>query len=88
MVCDRGRLTGVVTAGDLTRMANRAADFLARPAAEAMTGTPRTTTPDALAAAVTGEMERVGIMAMPVLDGEYAPVGVVHLHDLMRAGAV
>jgi arabinose-5-phosphate isomerase len=53
-----------------------------------MTRDPRTTAPDVLAAAATGQMERAGIMALPVLrpDGEVA--GVVHLHDLMRAGAV
>jgi arabinose-5-phosphate isomerase len=32
-------------------------------------------------------MEKHGIMAMPVVDGSGAVVGVVHLHDLMRAGA-
>ena len=38
-------------------------------------------------AAALGFMERKGIMALPVLD-EDVIVGVVHLHDLMRAGAV
>jgi arabinose-5-phosphate isomerase len=33
-------------------------------------------------------MERRGIMAMPVVDADGAVVGSVHLHDLMRAGAV
>jgi CBS domain-containing protein len=33
-------------------------------------------------------MEQHGIMAMPVVDGERIVVGVVHLHDLMRAGVV
>ncbi|MGH6691473.1 MAG: CBS domain-containing protein [Gammaproteobacteria bacterium] len=33
-------------------------------------------------------MERRGIMAMPVIDGGRQVVGVVHLHDLMRAGVV
>lgn len=88
MVVEEGRLCGVITTGDLTRLAERTADFLARPAGEAMTVTPRTTTADSLAAAVTGEMERIGIMVMPVLDAGGRPVGVVHLHDLMRAGAV
>jgi arabinose-5-phosphate isomerase len=32
-------------------------------------------------------MEQRGIIAMPVLDGDGKLVGVVHLHDLMRAGA-
>jgi arabinose-5-phosphate isomerase len=33
-------------------------------------------------------MERHGIMALPVLDGGKKVVGIVHLHDLMKAGAV
>jgi arabinose-5-phosphate isomerase len=33
-------------------------------------------------------MERAGIMALPVIDEERHVVGIVHLHDLMRAGAV
>jgi arabinose-5-phosphate isomerase len=33
-------------------------------------------------------MERAGIMALPALDAADRVVGVVHLHDLMRAGAV
>jgi arabinose-5-phosphate isomerase len=33
-------------------------------------------------------MERHGIMAMPVVDGEERMIGMVHLHDLMRAGVV
>jgi arabinose-5-phosphate isomerase len=33
-------------------------------------------------------MERAGIMAMSVLEGDGRLAGVVHLHDLLRAGAV
>jgi arabinose-5-phosphate isomerase len=33
-------------------------------------------------------MEQFGIISMPVLDDDRRVVGVVHLHDLMRAGAV
>jgi arabinose-5-phosphate isomerase len=55
---------------------------------EVMTTTPRTTEPDQLAAAAVGVMERHGVMALPVVDGDGRLVGMVHLHDLMRAGAV
>lgn len=88
MVVEAGRLQGVITAGDLTRFAQGHADFMRLPASQAMTASPRTTTADTLAAEVTGQMERIGIMAMPVLGPDDAPVGVIHLHDLMRAGAV
>lgn len=88
MIGDGRRLAGVITAGDLTRLAERAADFLDRPADTVMTRSPKTTTPDQLAAAATGQMERAGIMALPVVGADGLVAGVVHLHDLMRAGAV
>lgn len=88
MVAVEGRLTGVLTTGDLTRLAERDPGFLQRPVAEVMTRTPKTTAPDDLAAAAVGLMERHGVIVLPVVDGEGTVVGVVHLHDLMRAGAV
>jgi arabinose-5-phosphate isomerase len=42
---------------------------------------------DDLAAAALGRLERRGIIAAPVLDGTGAVVGILHLHDLLRAGA-
>ena len=55
--------------------------------ADAMTERPHSCGPDDFAAAAVGLMERHGIMALPVLDQDGTIVGVVHLHDLMRAGA-
>jgi arabinose-5-phosphate isomerase len=81
-------LLGVVTAGDLTRLMEREENFLSVPASTIMTRTPRTAQPDQLAARAVGVMERHGVMALPVLDEERRVVGIVHLHDLMRAGAV
>lgn len=88
-VVDAGeRLLGVVTSGDLTRLMEREERFLDLPVSQAMTTGPRTAEPDQLAAAAVGMMERHGIMALPVLDEERRVVGMAHLHDLMRAGAV
>ena len=88
MVGQGGRLRGVVTAGDLSRLAEAHPDFLALPVEGVMTTSPKTCGADDLAAAVVGLMERHGIMAMPVVENGGGVVGVVHLHDLMRAGAV
>ena len=81
------RVIGVVTAGDLTRLMERRDDFLAVPVREIMTRTPKLTRPDELAGAAVYRMEQHGIMALPVVDAAGALVGIVHLHDLMRAGA-
>lgn len=82
-----GGLVGVVTAGDLTRLMERTDQFLDMPVGDVMTRTPKSTTPVELAGAAVQLMERYGIMALPVLDGGRKVVGMVHLHDLMKAGA-
>lgn len=82
---DRRVLHGVLTAGDLTRLMEREADVLAEPVERIMTRTPRVAHSGELASAVAFRMETHGVMAMPVLDGDDCLVGVVHLHDLLRA---
>jgi arabinose-5-phosphate isomerase len=88
MIVEGGCLRGVLTPGDLTRLAERDADFLGRPVTDVMTRTPRTAAPDDLAASAAGTMERFGVIVLPVVENGSTVVGVVHLHDLMRAGAV
>ena len=87
-VADRnGSLLGVVTAGDLTRLMEKTDRFLDIPVGEVMTRTPKTTSPGEIAGAAVRLMEQHGIMALPVLDRGRKLVGMVHLHDLMKAGA-
>lgn len=85
---DRPILAGVVTAGDLTRLMERTDTFLDVPVGDVMTTTPKSTTAEELASSAVSLMERHGVMALPVLDAENTVVGIVHLHDLMKAGAV
>ena len=81
------RVLGVVTAGDLTRLMERSENFLDVSVSDVMNRKAKTIQPDELAAAAVFAMEKFGIMALPVVaDGKL--VGIVHLHDLMRAGAV
>lgn len=90
VVVEQERVCGVVTAGDLTRLLERQepqADVLALPVTSVMTTTPRLAMDHELGSAVVHRMETYGIMAMPVIDADERLVGVVHLHDLMRAGA-
>ena len=82
---DVGALHGVLTAGDLTRLMEREVDVLAEPVERIMTRAPRTAHSGELASAVAFRLETHGIMAMPVLDASDRLVGVVHLHDLLRA---
>lgn len=82
------RLLGVVTAGDLTRLMERDPDFLTRRVADVMTRDPKTARTEELGSAAVRRMEAHGIMALPVIGDDARLVGVVHLHDLMRSGAV
>jgi len=86
VVNDAGQVLGVMTAGDLTRSMEREADVFAVPVERVMNRHPKTARADELGSAVVFRMETFGIMAMPVLDGDDRMVGMVHLHDLMRAG--
>ena len=87
IVVEQERVAGVVTAGDLTRLLERVADVLSVPVADVMTTSPRLAHEHELGSAVVHRMEKHGIMAMPVVDEHDRLVGVIHLHDLMRAGA-
>lgn len=87
IVVEQERVAGVVTAGDLTRLLDRVADVLSVPVADVMTMSPRLALEHELGSAVVHRMEKHGLMAMPVIDDSDRLVGVIHLHDLMRAGA-
>jgi arabinose-5-phosphate isomerase len=80
------RLAGVLTAGDLTRLMERADDVLRVPVHDVMTTSAKVATLGELGSAAVYRMQRHGIMAMPVVDQNRHVHGVIHLHDLMRAG--
>jgi arabinose-5-phosphate isomerase len=82
-----GPLEGLITTGDLTRLMERDEQFLSVTIGSIMTKQPKTATADELGSAVVHRMEQHGKIAMPVLDDGRRIIGVVHLHDLMRAGA-
>ena len=80
------RVAGVFTAGDLTRILEKTNDIFGITLESVMTRSPKLADAEELASAAVYRMEQVGIMAMPVVDDAQHIVGVVHLHDLMRAG--
>ncbi len=85
---DERHLHGVITTGDLTRLMEQETDVFSVPVSRVMTATPKSARADDLAGAAVHLMELHGIIALPVLDSHEQVIGVVHLHDLMRAGAV
>jgi len=85
---DNGKVAGVVTSGDLTRLMEREENVMPVPVRTVMTTAPRIARDDELGSAVVYRMEQHGIISMPVVDENDKLVGVIHLHDLMRAGVV
>ena len=83
-----GKVAGVVTSGDLTRLMEREDNVMPIPVRTVMTTNPRIARDDELGSAVVYRMEQHGIISMPVVDESDKLVGVIHLHDLMRAGVV
>jgi arabinose-5-phosphate isomerase len=78
-----GRLSGIITDGDLRR--HMGPELLETPAAAVMTPGPKTVAARSLAAEALGLMKAHRITALFVLD-DGRPVGLVHIHDLLRAG--
>ena len=78
-----GKLIGIVTDGDLRR--HMGADIVRAHTADIMTRRPKTATPRMLASAALEMMNAARITALFVVD-KGKPVGVVQVHDLLRAG--
>jgi arabinose-5-phosphate isomerase len=79
-----GDLIGIITDGDLRR--HLTGDIFARRVEEVMTHDPKTIAPDALAASALEILNSAAIMALMVVE-KRKPVGIVHLHDLLKIGA-
>jgi arabinose-5-phosphate isomerase len=78
-----GKLAGVVTDGDLRR--HMRADLLQTPVDKVMTAAPKTVRPDQLASEALQVINASKITALIVVESG-RPVGIVHFHDLLRAG--
>jgi arabinose-5-phosphate isomerase len=83
IVDGKGKLIGMVTDGDLRR--HMGEDLLRARAADIMTRRPKTATPRMLASAALEMINASRITALFVVE-KGKPVGIVHVHDLLRAG--
>jgi arabinose-5-phosphate isomerase len=85
MLDGQGKVIGILTAGDLSRLLEHSDNVFSIDLMTVLTKGPKVAKAGELANAVVYRMEQHGIMVMPVVDERDAMVGVVHLHDLMRA---
>ena len=79
-----GRLRGIVTDGDLRR--HMGPELVSARAVDVMTPDPKTIRPGALASEALGVMNARAITNLFVVDDDHVPVGIVHIHDCLRAG--
>ncbi len=87
MVVDSDRkLSGVLTDGDIRRTVIKYHDISKLRIKDVMTSNPKRITSDAYAASALNLMEKFSITALAVVDENNVPVGVIHVHDLLRAG--
>jgi len=86
VVNEAGRLIGVITDGDVRRGVLDVADFIDQTAGRTMTAAPKTVSPKAFAAQALATMEEFSITSLFIADPDDGrPLGVVHLHDLLKA---
>ena len=84
IVDGRGALVGIITDGDLRR--NMRADLLELSVETVMTRAPKTLRPDQLASEALEFLNAVKVTAALVVEGENRPIGIVRMHDILRAG--
>jgi arabinose-5-phosphate isomerase len=88
IVDDQGRLLGVFTDGDIRRVIDSKTDLSTALIKDVMSSNPKTINQDILAAEALNIMEQSSISAVIVENEDKQPVGVVHMHDILRAGVI
>lgn len=89
MILDKdGKLIGVLTDGDVRRALIKYGDVKDLLVKDTMTKNPKTVKPDSYAASALHIMEKFSITALPVADENDSLVGMIHIHDLLKAGVV
>jgi len=88
VVNEKGKLVGIFTDGDLRRLVERTDEIFSLKAGQAMTKNPKTIDGEELAAKALNMMESYSITSLVITNGKKEPVGIVHLHDILKAGVV
>lgn len=79
-----GKLAGIFTDGDLRRLVEKNENFMARTAGEVMCASPKTIGKDELAEKALNILESFQITSLPVTDKDRIPVGILHIHDILK----
>jgi len=88
VVGGQDQLLGIVTDGDLRRLIEKKKDISQTHAKDMMAGHPKTILKDTLAAKAVRIMQDHSITSLVVVNGEQKIEGIIHLHDILKAGVV
>ena len=88
VIDDAGRLIGVITDGDLRRLHLKTQSIAGVRAGDVASSSPKTIGADELAAKALEVMEAWAITSLVVPDADHRPVGLIHMHDILRAKIV
>jgi arabinose-5-phosphate isomerase len=88
VVDSAGRLTGVITDGDLRRLYLRNTEVGTVTAGEVASRHPKLIAADDLAAKAIEAMEAFAITSLVIVDEARRPCGIIHMHDILRAKIV
>ena len=86
LVDDNGTMTGILTDGDIRRTLIKYPQVHSLKAKDVMTLNPKTIKTSELAAKALHLMEKYSITALAITDKNNHPVGILHIHDLLKAG--
>ena len=81
-----GELAGVLTDGDIRRTLMKYGDTSKLIIKDVMTVNPKRITANSYGASALNLMEKYSITALAVVDENNKPIGVIHIHDLLKAG--
>lgn len=88
IVDQEGKLLGIFTDGDVRRAFDNNADIHKTLISEVMSKNPKTIDKNMLAAAALDIMETFKITSLIVLDKNRKPEGIIHIHDILKAGII
>jgi len=88
VIDDDGRLSGIFTDGDLRRAMHEYDDPLKSTAGAMAKSNPKTISAEVFAASAVAIMEDYKITSLVIVDGDRRPIGLIHLHDLLKAKVV
>jgi arabinose-5-phosphate isomerase len=85
-VDDSGGLVGILTDGDIRRIIQKYDNIANLVVEDVMTKNPKTIEMDELAAKALQIMEKYSITSLAIVDANARPIGIIHIHDLLKAG--